>query len=68
MSWNVGWSFSPMISGWIQVNYGFKPVFVGVISTYVVAIALYWRFFGSEPEAQDGEHPGDDMPLTSGRV
>jgi MFS family permease len=50
MSWNVGWSFSPMISGWIQVNYGFGPVFVGVISTYVVAIYLYWHFFGHEEE------------------
>lgn len=46
MSWNVGWAFSPTLSGWLQVNYGFTPVFLGTISTYVVAIYLYWRFFG----------------------
>ncbi len=45
MSWNVGWAFSPSLSGWIQVNYGFNPIFMGTIGTYVVAIYLYWRFF-----------------------
>jgi MFS family permease len=53
MSWNVGWAFSPTVSGWLQVNYGFDPVYLGTISTYVIAIYLYWRFFvrGSEPAA-----------------
>ncbi len=46
MSWNVGWAFSPSLSGWLQVNYGFNPVYLGTIATYVVAIYLYWRFFG----------------------
>ncbi|MBE2198379.1 MAG: MFS transporter, partial [Anaerolinea sp.] len=46
MSWNVGWAFSPTLSGWLQVHYGFNPVFWGTILTYVVAIYLYWRFFG----------------------
>ncbi|MCA9941134.1 MAG: MFS transporter, partial [Anaerolineales bacterium] len=45
MSWNVGWSFSPTISGWLQVHYGFAPVFLGTITTYIIAIYLYWRFF-----------------------
>ncbi len=49
MSWNVGWAFSPSLSGWIQVNYGFDPIFMGTIATYVVAIYLYWRFFGRAP-------------------
>lgn len=45
MANNVGWAFSPQISGWIQVNYGFKPAFAATIFFYVVAIYLYWRYF-----------------------
>jgi len=45
MSWNLGWAFSPSVSGWLQVEYGFAPVFLGTITTYVIAIYLYWRFF-----------------------
>ncbi len=46
MSWNFGWVFSPSISGVLQVRYGFDPIFLGTISTYIIAISLYWRFFG----------------------
>lgn len=66
MSWNVGWSVSPTISGWLQVRYGFDPVFVGIIRAYVVAIYLYWRFFWrgdrapvSEPEFATESVGGD---------
>ncbi len=45
MSWNFGWVFSPMISGFLQVNYGFGPAFLGTILTYVLAIIMYWAFF-----------------------
>ncbi len=45
MSWSFGWAFSPSISGWLQVRYGFAPAFVGVISLYSLAVYLYWRFF-----------------------
>jgi MFS family permease len=45
MAWNVGWSFSPMISGYLQVNYGFGPPFIGTITLYIVAITMYWAFF-----------------------
>jgi MFS family permease len=48
MSWNFGWTFSPTISGWVQVNYGFSPLFIGTITTYVTAIWMYWRFFLSK--------------------
>jgi MFS family permease len=46
MSWNFGWVFSPSISGLLQVHYGFDPIFLGTISAYIIAISLYWRFFG----------------------
>jgi MFS family permease len=45
MAWNFGWAFSPMISGWVQVNHGFGPVFVGTIMLYSISILLYWKFF-----------------------
>ncbi len=45
MSWNFGWAFSPTISGWLQVRYGFAPPFIGVITLYTVSVALYWLFF-----------------------
>jgi len=45
MANNVGWAFSPQISGWLQVNYGFNPAFAGTILLYMVSIFLYWRFF-----------------------
>ncbi|MBN2547943.1 MAG: MFS transporter [Anaerolineales bacterium] len=45
MSWNFGWAFSPMISGWFQVRYGFAPPFLGTIILYILSIVLYWAFF-----------------------
>jgi MFS family permease len=53
MSWSFGWTFSPMISGWMQVNYGFGPAFLGTISLYTLAIVMTWAFFwrGSSSKA-----------------
>jgi len=45
MAWNFGWAFSPSISGWLQVTYGFGPVFSGVIILYTISVFMYWRFF-----------------------
>lgn len=45
MSWNFGWAFSPMISGWFQVRYGFGPPYLGTIILYTISIVLYWAFF-----------------------
>ena len=45
MAWNFGWAFSPSISGWLQVNYGFAPVFLGVIILYTISVFMYWKFF-----------------------
>jgi MFS family permease len=41
----LGWAVGPAISGWLQVTYGFGPVFVSVMAAYVVAIFVIWRFF-----------------------
>ncbi len=45
MANNVGWAFSPQISGWIQVNYGFHPAFAATIFFYAASIFLYWQYF-----------------------
>lgn len=46
MSWNFGWAFSPIISGLLQVRYGFGPSFVVTIVLYTLSTYLYWAFFG----------------------
>jgi MFS family permease len=45
MASNFGWAFSPSISGWLQVNYGFGPVFACVIVLYSITVYMYWKFF-----------------------
>jgi MFS family permease len=45
MAWNFGWAFSPMVSGWMQVNYGFGMPFLGTIVLYTISVYLYWVFF-----------------------
>lgn len=45
MAWNFGWAFSPTISGWLQVKYGFGPAFVGTITLYTISVIMYWAFF-----------------------
>ena len=50
MVWNSGRAFSPSISGWLQVHYGFTPVFGLAILLYAFAVPLYWLFFLREPK------------------
>lgn len=45
MANNVGWAFSPQISGWLQVRYGFQPAFIATLVLYIISIFLYWRYF-----------------------
>ena len=48
LSWNFGWAFSPMISGWVQERYGFGPAFLGTIVLYSISVYLYAHFFWGE--------------------
>jgi MFS family permease len=45
MSWNFGWAFSPTISGYLQVQYGFGPSFLGTIVLYTISTIMYYAFF-----------------------
>lgn len=60
MAWNFGWAFSPIISGILQVRYGFGPPFAGTIILYTVSIVLYWAFFWpSRVQQAEMAEPGD---------
>jgi dipeptide/tripeptide permease len=45
MAHHFGWAFSPTISGYIQIRYGFGPAFMLTIGLYLVSIILYYFFF-----------------------
>jgi len=45
MAWNFGWAFSPTISGYLQVQYGFGPPFMGTIILYTISTIMYYAFF-----------------------
>jgi MFS family permease len=45
MAWNFGWAFSPTVSGYLQVRYGFGPPFLGTIILYTISTIMYWAFF-----------------------
>jgi MFS family permease len=51
MANNFGRAFSPSVSGWMQVNYGFGPVYSGVLVLYAISVYLYWKFFWSTKKA-----------------
>jgi MFS family permease len=60
MAWNFGWAFSPSISGWLQVKYGFGPVYLAVIVIYIFSVYLYWAFFWkSKPAEATQPSPAD---------
>lgn len=52
MASNFGWAFSPTISGWLQVKYGFGPAYLGTILMYALSVYLYWRYFWRKPAAE----------------
>lgn len=45
MVFSFGRAFSPTISGYLQVEYGFGPPFAIAIGLYSTAVFLYWLFF-----------------------
>jgi dipeptide/tripeptide permease len=63
MASSFGWAFSPTISGWLQVNYGFAPAFVLTIILYVISISLYWGFFWRKKPGSE-HHPNNEIVAT----
>ena len=48
LSWNIGWAVGPFISGLVQQNYGFTPLFIATAVLYFAAIVVQWNFFVRE--------------------
>jgi MFS family permease len=51
MAHSFGWAFSPSVSGWIQVRYGFGPAVAGTIVLYIISTYMYWAFFPTQRNA-----------------
>jgi MFS family permease len=47
MSWNIGWTVGPYLSGYMQQHpdIGFKPIFLVTCSLYIIASILMRSFF-----------------------
>lgn len=45
ISWQLGWSVGPYISGVVQETYGFTPLFLATGVLYLIAILTMWTFF-----------------------
>lgn len=48
LAWNFGWAIGPYISGIVQQQYGFSPLFITTAILYTVGIGLTWAFFGEK--------------------
>lgn len=56
VSTSLGWGISSMISGWLQVNYGFGPAFVGAFAGYGLGVFSAWWFFLRKPHIRKARH------------
>ena len=54
MSWNIGWTIGPYLSGYMQANpnIGFRPIFLITCSLYVLAAILVKVFFQRRDDRQ----------------
>jgi MFS family permease len=44
-SWQTGWALMPIVSGFIQENYGFTPIFITTCILYAISTMMIWSFF-----------------------
>ena len=57
IAFQFGWVLSPQLSGWLQIRYGFTPVFLSTSILYAIGIAITWAFFhGRERAKRSSEH------------
>ncbi len=45
LAWNFGWAICPYISGLVQANFGFRPLFITTFILYTFSTSLVWIFF-----------------------
>ena len=48
MSWDTGNAIGPYISGLVQMQYGFAPLFVSTTMLYALSLICVHRFFGGQ--------------------
>lgn len=48
IAFQFGWVLSPQLSGWLQIRYGFTPVFLITSILYIIGIAITWAFFHNQ--------------------
>ena len=56
VSGSLGWGLSSVVSGWLQVNYGFGPAFVGAGIGYALGVFSAWWFFLRHPQIGKPQH------------
>lgn len=45
ITWQLGWTIGPFLSGIVQIHYGFTPLFISTAALYSIATLLTWIFF-----------------------
>lgn len=43
--YNLGWTFSTQVGGWVIESYGFRWSFIAAAAMYLAAVGFYWFFF-----------------------
>lgn len=61
LSWQMGWALMPVISGFIQENYGFTPIFITTSILYGISTFMIWSFFkhSEDPVKRSAAVPAD---------
>jgi MFS family permease len=52
IAWQIGWSVGPYLSGVVQEQYGFTPLFISTTLLYLIAIAITWKYFHKAEQEQ----------------
>jgi predicted MFS family arabinose efflux permease len=50
MSWDIGGAIGPYISGIVQMQFAFGPLFVSTTMLYALSLICIYRFFGMQQE------------------
>lgn len=50
-AWTLGWAFGPYISGIVQQQKGFNPLFIATTILYALSTLAVWIFFGRTEKA-----------------
>lgn len=50
LSWNTGWAVMPIVSGFIQEQFGFTPIFITTGLLYALSTVMIWVYFKDSEE------------------